>query len=101
VSFTLVASTLRELVLIADGAGAELAAAQVVLEDFTAPGVDSQALCGTLTVWEDRAAHTIDFRSFATWRIHTTDVTGGECAESPHPCAIIDSYLPMADGLPR
>ncbi len=33
--------------------------------------------------------------------IRTTAVTGGKCAESPHPCVIIDDYLPMSDGLPK
>jgi hypothetical protein len=33
--------------------------------------------------------------------IRTTGVTGGDCAQRPHPCVIIDAYLPMAGDRPE
>jgi len=33
--------------------------------------------------------------------VRTTGVTGGKCATQPHPCVIIDDYLPIQDGIPK
>lgn len=33
--------------------------------------------------------------------VRTTTVTGGKCATQPHPCVIIDDYLPIQDGIPK
>ncbi|MGE0555780.1 MAG: hypothetical protein AB7R55_20300 [Gemmatimonadales bacterium] len=33
--------------------------------------------------------------------VRTTAVSGGDCAARPHPCVIIDDYLPLQDGIPK